>query len=259
VKYALVGYGRMGLEIERAASARGHRRLAVVDPTARGRGVLRRLDPKALRGAEVAFEFTRPETAAGNVTALLEAGIPVVCGTTGWDAAAPAIRRAVRAGGVAAVIAPNFSVGMNLFYRLVSEAARLYGPAGQYDPFVLEWHHRGKADAPSGTARKLGALILDADPRATRLQEGDPEGTIPEGAVHVASLRAGHEPGTHAVGFDGEHDSVQLTHRARGRAGFASGAVLAAEWVIGRRGIHGFDAVLEALLRAGRRGKGDRS
>jgi 4-hydroxy-tetrahydrodipicolinate reductase len=244
VKVALVGYGKMGRALEAAARERGHRIAAIVDPEAAG--ARRRLDPRRLGGAEVAFEFTRPDAARANVRLLLEAGIPVVCGTTGWDGRAAEVRRWARAGRTGIVVAPNFSVGVLLFQRLVEEAARRLSPTGMFDPWVLEAHHRGKVDAPSGTASKLAQVI--AARFGGPVMEGNAVLPVPRGAVHVASLRAGHETGTHTVGFEGAYDSISLTHRARGREGFALGAVLAAEWVRGRRGVHGFDAVVDGLL-----------
>ena len=251
MKVALVGYGKMGRAVEAVLRDRRHRIAAVVDPEAPG--ARRRLDPKRLGGAEVAFEFTRPDAAPANVRLLLEAGISVVCGTTGWDGSAPEVRRWARAGKAGLVVAPNFSVGVLLFQRLVEDAARRLFPTGMFDPTVLEAHHRGKVDAPSGTASKLAGAI--AKTWGGAVIEGNAVLPVPHGAVHVASLRAGHEAGTHTVGFEGAHDSISLTHRARGREGFALGAVLAAEWVRGRRGVHGIDAVVDGVLSGGR-GKG---
>lgn len=252
---ALIGYGRMGREIEAAALSRGHRIAVVVDPTARRRGALRTLPAKRPSGVDVAFEFTTPRSACDNVARLLGAGIAVVCGTTGWDVASSALRKAAKRSRSGAVIAPNFSVGMNLFYRVVAEAARLYGGTRLYDPFVFESHHRGKTDAPSGTALRLARLVAEADPRGAGIHAGPPEAPLAKGAVHVASIRAGHEAGLHTVGFDGADDVVSLTHRARGRSGFALGAVLAGEWILERRGLHGFDEVLDDLLRGDQRRK----
>jgi 4-hydroxy-tetrahydrodipicolinate reductase len=245
VKYALVGYGRMGRAIEQQASARGHELCAVHDPEL-GRGG-RRLDQAALEGAEVAFEFSAPAVARDNVAALIAAGVAVVCGTTGWQLEGELLEAARRApAGV--VVAPNFSVGMNLFYRLIEEAARLFGAAGLHDPYVVETHHRGKRDCPSGTARRLAEILVEHDPRLRGVQEGNPEERLPDGTVHVASVRAGAEPGTHVVGFDGPTDRIVLQHSARSREGFALGAVLAAEWLEGRKGLHGFAELLERSL-----------
>jgi 4-hydroxy-tetrahydrodipicolinate reductase len=253
MNYALVGYGKMGRAVEAAASARGHRRAVIVDRAARGRSAVRSLEAARWRGVEAAFEFTEPASAKDHVIALLRRGIAVVCGTTGWDASDPEVARAARGAGVGAVIAPNFSVGMNLFYAAVEAAARRYLAVGGYDPWVAEWHHRGKLDAPSGTAGKLAAIVAAAAPGGVEVHAGLPDQPLRPGAVHLAAVRAGHEPGRHVVGFDGPFDAVTLTHAARGRDGFAAGAVLAAEWLAGRRGVHGFGDVLDDLVRGAKR------
>ena len=241
MNYVLIGHGKMGRAVELAAAARGHACVAIVDRVGRGRRVVRDLGGVRWRDLTMAFEFTEPASAKGHVIAALEHGVPVVCGTTGWDASDPAVRKAARISAVGAVIAANFSIGVNLFYAIVDEAARRYLATDDYDPWVAEWHHRGKADAPSGTARRLAGIVSAATSRGTS----------------VASVRAGHEPGRHVVGFDGCHDAVTLEHRSRGREGFAQGAVLAAEWLVGRRGLHDFSEVLNDRVRA-RAGRGGR-
>jgi len=258
MKYALIGYGKMGRAIEAAASARGHTLALVVDRAGRGRRFARTIDEAAWRGVTVAFEFTEPDAAKDHVVALLQRGVGVVCGTTGWDASDAAVRRAARASAAGAVIAPNFSVGMNLFYATVADAARRYRAVGGYDPWVAEWHHRAKADAPSGTAKRLAAIVADAAPGGVAVLEGLPAEAMAPGDVHVAAVRAGHQPGRHLVGFDGPHDAVTFEHVARGREGFAGGAVLASEWLRGRRGLHGFDEVVTALVRDARKPGGRR-
>jgi 4-hydroxy-tetrahydrodipicolinate reductase len=252
MKYALVGYGRMGRAVEARAAARGHERTAVVDPVT-GDGVL---DPHRLGGARMAFEFTLPDAAESNVRALVEAGVAVVCGTTGWEPS-PELRALAEASGTGCVFAPNFSIGVHLFFRVVDYAARSYGALGLYHAFVHEAHHRGKADAPSGTARQLASIVVAADPQLESVVEGNPTGRLPAGSLQVASTRAGSEPGTHRIGFDGAHDVVTLEHRARSREGLALGAVLAAEWLEGRQGWIGFDAVLDAILRGELRAEGE--
>jgi 4-hydroxy-tetrahydrodipicolinate reductase len=247
MRYALAGHGRMGKEIERVAGSRGHTCVAILDPSEGSPGGVRGARLAAERRAEIAFEFTTPAVAPRNVEALLRAGISVVCGTTGWNPADRKIRAALRASGKALVVEPNFSVGMQLFQLVVAQAARSFGASRLYEPWIAEAHHRGKADAPSGTARRLAQMMVEQDPSLQRVHTGPLAGALAPGALQVTSVRAGHEPGMHSVGFDGEHDVVTLTHRARGRGGFALGAVLTAEWLRRRRGEHAFAEVLESL------------
>jgi 4-hydroxy-tetrahydrodipicolinate reductase len=251
MNYALVGRGRMGCAVERLAGERGHRLALVVDPTpGEGAPSVSSIREADFTGIDVAFEFTLPGEAAGNVEALVAAGVAVVCGTTGW-VPDPRLGRVAKERNIGVIVAPNFSVGVNLFFMVVRDAAARFGAAGGYDDWILESHHRGKADAPSGTARQLAKIISDADPRSPGVVEGNPEGSLPRETIHVASLRAGHEPGMHAVGFDSLHDEVELRHRLRNRDGLALGAVLAAEWIDGKAGLFDFQPVLLDLIEKG--------
>jgi 4-hydroxy-tetrahydrodipicolinate reductase len=247
MRYVVVGNGKMGSAVDAHARGRGHERVAVIDT---------RRDAWAadLGDATVAFEFTAPEAAAGNVRALVGRGLAVVTGTTGWEPDA-ALRDRAHAAGVGVVHAANFSVGVHAFFRVAAAAARILGAVPGYDPAVVELHHRGKRDVPSGTARRLATIVAEGFGAAA----GDPvlghaSQPIERGAVHVVGVRAGAEPGTHTVLFDGAEDRIELCHRARGRDGFAAGAVLAAEWIEGRTGWYGFEDTLDDVLaRDGRR------
>ncbi|HET8645242.1 MAG TPA: 4-hydroxy-tetrahydrodipicolinate reductase, partial [Vicinamibacteria bacterium] len=179
----------------------------------------------------------------------VQAGSRYVVGTTGWNERMDAVRRLVdeKQGGL--VAAANFSVGVNLFYRVVREAAALLARFPEYDPYVLERHHRQKKDAPSGTARVLAGILGQAGLRRTQA-ETELHGALADDRFHVAALRAGGIVGDHTVGFDSGGDEILLEHRARTRRGFAAGAVLAAEWIATRTGLHTFDAVLDDLTRA---------
>ena len=244
MKYALVGHGRMGRAIDVVAAARGHERTALIDSPDDA------INAANLAGAEVAFEFTLPEAAERNVLALLAAGVGVICGTTGWDPARAA-REAAGAAPGGLIVAPNFSVGVNLFFRMTRAAGRMLAAAGIHQPYVTETHHRGKLDAPSGTAKRLAEILIEEDPRLDRMLAERPDGPLAPEVLQVVSIRAGSEPGTHTVGFDGEHDRILLQHTARSRAGFALGAVIGAEWIVGKRGMHEFDEVIDDLLRRG--------
>jgi 4-hydroxy-tetrahydrodipicolinate reductase len=190
------------------------------------------LTPERLSQADVVFEFTNPAAAPPNLEALGRAGATVVCGTTGWDRDLSKITEDFRAGGGALVHAANFSVGVRHFFELAKVAAALYPPAG-YAPFLVEEHHAEKRDAPSGTARKIARIV----------EEGSGE------KPPVSSVRAGTIPGTHRLVFESPEDEVELVHRARGRAGFAKGAVWAAERIAGRRGVFEFGELLREAQR----------
>jgi len=245
MKIAVVGNGRMGSAAAECAEARGHRIVTSVGGAALRAGDNRWLD--AAGEADGAFEFTHGDAAEGHVAALLAAGVPVVSGTTGW-APSPALLAAVERSGRGFLLAPNFSVGVQLFFRAAAVAARLLAGSGLCQPYIVEHHHRGKRDAPSGTARRLAELVHEAVP-GLEILEGQPRGALDAHVLQVTSVRAGDEPGAHLLGFDGSHDTVRLEHRARGRGGFALGAVLAVEWIQGRSGVRDFSEVLDAWLR----------
>jgi len=246
VKLALLGYGRMGHEVEAAAAASGHDvvlRLDIADNEG-GSGV----SADAFADIDVAVDFSQPGAVFDNVDHATAIGVPVVVGTTGWGDRFDEIRSLVEQRGGALVHGANFSIGANLFFRLVDDASRLFDRFDEYDAYVFEHHHRDKVDAPSGTALRAARLLIAGSRRKDTIQAGNPPGAIARNALHVASLRAGAAFGEHRVGFDGSADAVQLVHTARGREGFARGALLAAEWIVGRAGFFEFDAVLDDLL-----------
>ncbi len=222
LRIAIVGYGRMGHAIEAAAVRRGHAIAAALD-------VGDPLTAERLAGADVAVEFTAPAAAAGNLARLVEAGIPVVCGTTGWHAELPRLTELVKVRGGALLHATNFSVGVQLFLRAAADLARRLASHPEFDGFIVEEHHAKKPDAPSGTALTLRGAVAGAD--AAR-------------AYPITSVRAGSIPGIHRLAYDSPHDTITLEHVARSRDGFAAGAVAAAEWLPGRRGVFTFEEML---------------
>lgn len=227
MKTAIVGYGKMGRMIEQAATARGHQIMARfdIDNNVRGAG----LTAETLAGADVAIEFSTPESAPDNIRRLIELRVPTVVGTTGWYGQLDEIRALAAQHEAALVYGANFSVGMNLFFKVAQYAAALYSRFAEYDPFLVEHHHKFKKDAPSGTALVIENLMRES--------YGD---RMP----HSLSIRAGYAPGTHEIGFDSEADTVVLTHTARSRQGFALGAVVAAEKIVGRTGVYEFSQLL---------------
>jgi 4-hydroxy-tetrahydrodipicolinate reductase len=195
---------------------------------------------KLLRGHDVAIDFSTADAVPPHVTACAQAGVPLVEGTTGWRDREPEVREAVQKGGGAMVYGANFSIGANLFLRLVTRAAELFGGIGDYEPFIEEAHHATKRDAPSGTALHLRDVL-----GGTAGWRGHP--------ISVVSTRAGQIPGTHRVGFDSAVDQIVLEHAARSRDGFAAGALVAASWIVGRRGVFTFDEVLDDMLATAKR------
>lgn len=241
----IVGYGKMGKAIEAALLARGHQIVGKVDE-GEDPGVF--LESESSRGrtagasggagarvVDVAFEFTTPTAAEALVVSLLSKQTPVVSGTTGWD-----VGRALevsRKSGTPILHSPNFSIGVAVMKRLAAQAAALLAPFAAFEPGILERHHAAKVDAPSGTAKLLAAAVEAA--------RGGPK-------VPVVALRQGGQPGEHVLYFEGEAESLELVHRARSRAIFASGAVAAAEWLLagGRTGPVTFDEFLDAVAKA---------
>lgn len=225
VALALIGMGRMGRALASLATERGFRVVAELDPARPGyMGISR----DTLRGAQVAIEFTTPDAAPSNVRACAAADCPVVVGTTGWYDQLPAVAAEVARVGGALLTAPNFSIGVAVFDRVVAEAAHLFAQLQGFDAHLIETHHSAKKDAPSGTA---GALARTASAALGR-------------SIPVTSIRTGHVPGTHEVVFDAPFEQVRLVHEARDRRVFAEGALVAARWLVGRRGVYTMADVL---------------
>lgn len=243
----ILGDGPLGWAIAAAASERGDRARLVGRPAGTSH------DPVGLAGADVAFEVSRGDAVARNVASLVEAGVRrIVIGTTAWDADRARVQDVLVRRGAAAVAAPNLSLGMALFGRLVDAAVALYGGLAAFDPYVVEWHRRGKADRPSGTARALAARIVDAHPRVTRIADSTSGPSAPD-TLEVIGVRAGANPGSHLVGFDAPGESIELRCTARDRTAYAAGALAAADWLRAARrapGLHTFDEIVDDLLLA---------
>ncbi|MDR2304392.1 MAG: 4-hydroxy-tetrahydrodipicolinate reductase [Treponema sp.] len=259
---AIVGYGKMGRMIESLASGRGHTIAAAVDPFAEsdktGFGSILVKNIADLDGIELnidcAIEFTRPDTAAANILALAERRIPVVVGTTGWYETLAELSAAVNNAGSSLLWASNFSLGVNLFYRICWYAAELMDSFPEYDPGGFESHHNKKIDSPSGTAKTLVEGILKRMKRKTKPVWNMLDRPPGSEELHFASLRLGAVPGEHSLIFDSSADSIEIRHSARNREGLASGALISAEWLAGsgvrRNGVFTFDDVLEEHFNA---------
>jgi len=246
MKLALLGAsGRMGTVVQRMATSSGHEIVAKFDiDTNPGGPAL----GEALESADAVIDFTRPEVVLQNITEVARIGLPMVVGTTGWYDSLDEARDLVDRHGTGLVWGANFSIGALLLMRLTEHAARFIDRFPEYDPYVVEHHHRGKLDAPSGSGKRLAEKIVGSVSRKQRIVEGNPDGIIPADAVHLASLRAGEAFGTHMVGLDSAADTVELTHTARGRDGFALGALHAAQLIQNRTGVYEFSELFEEVL-----------
>ena len=231
MKLALLGYGRMGKEIEKIALQRGHE-------------VVIRKDVEPLEvdltRAEVAIDFSHPDAAYDNIMSCLDAGVPVISGTTGWLGRYEEARARCLEKNGAFLYASNFSIGVNLFFNLNAYLARMMANLRDYEVSVEETHHIHKLDAPSGTAISLARDILDnSEKESWSLEKGS------DRELHIRVKREGEVPGTHVVQYDSEADSIEIRHTAHNRTGFALGAVIAAEWILGRTGVFGMSDVLD--------------
>ena len=236
MKIALVGYGKMGHMIESCAKAMGHEVVATVDVVAQdATNLVKAGDGEAVAlavktsGAEGVIEFSHPTAVLGNLKALIPLGIPVVCGTTGWAKSEVEIENLCAATNGACMRSSNFSIGVNMFYKIVEEAARIMAEYSDYDVAVWEAHHNQKADSPSGTALEVARRVMIGNKTKTDMVFDAFHEKPKANELHVSSTRIGSVPGTHTVFFDSPADSIELTHRARSRAGFAKGSVVALE------------------------------
>jgi len=222
-RLAIVGYGKMGRLIEQLAPEYDFTVALKLDEF--NNSNFEGLTPANFAGIDAAIDFSIPAAVPGNVEGVAALGVNIVIGTTGWAQHLDAVKQAVEKNGIGLVWSPNYSVGVNAFFRLVAEAARLLSAQPEYGAWAWEIHHSTKKDAPSGTLLKLVAEMKRA---------GYPR------AIDTGSNRAGAHPGTHEIGFDSSADTITLRHTARSREGFARGALTAAQWVVGKKGFHEF-------------------
>ncbi len=225
---ALLGHGKMGSAVARIAPERGFNLRLILTIESNPDGVA--VTEENFRGIDVAIDFTQPDVVVENIRRVARLGVSLVVGTTGWDDRLAEVEKIVAESGIGLVHGANFSIGVQLFYRLAREAARIFAPYSMYEPYIVEAHHKFKKDAPSGTALELKRRI---------------EPQLPSREIPTSSVRGGYIPGMHELGFDSETDSVTVRHNARSRQGFAEGALYAARWVTGKKGMFGFDKVLE--------------
>jgi len=247
MRVAIVGYGSMGREVEKVLRDRGHEISARVDPVQAGADVKAFGDEIANR-SDMAIEFSHADAVLENARRYARLGLSAVCGTTGWYGKLGELATIVAGSKIGYLYGSNFSIGAHLFYALVAAAAELASPCPEYDVLGWEVHHKRKKDSPSGTALTLAKIITAKHARKTKVVTEKLDRAPAAEELHFASVRGGEVPGIHTVLLDSAFDTIELTHSARSRGGFALGAVRAAEWLAGRQGVHEVNDFIQEML-----------
>lgn len=239
MKIALVGFGKMGHEVQNVITESGtHEIVSVSYEDSKDS-----LDKDGIKKADVVIDFTAPEAVLETIKEVTALGKNMVIGTTGWYNKIEEIKKEVEEAKTGLIYGQNFSVGANIFFKVVAFASKLFNEFGDYDVAGFEIHHTGKKDSPSGTAKKLANVIMENFSSKKKLETGRLDRQIEKDELHFASLRAGRNFGHHEIIFDSSADEIKLSHTAHGRRGFAQGAVLAAEFIKDKKGFYTFDEI----------------
>ena len=239
---ALIGHGKMGKEVEAAAHGRSScvKQVFTSKNNLQGVGITK----QSLKDVDVCIDFSSPGAVVDNVEAAANAGKNIVVGTTGWYDKLDEVKQIVKTKKVGLLYSSNFSLGMNIFYQIVSSSAHVLDKFEGYDAAITEVHHRGKADSPSGTALTLGQVLLQQFHRKKDVLHETPHAAVRPEQLQITSTRVGHVTGMHRVIFDSDADCIELVHTAKNRSGFALGALIAAEWLKGKKGVFTMKDVL---------------
>jgi len=248
VNIAIIGYGRMGHEIERIAGDRGINVVSIIDPNNKD-APFDEINKESMKNVDVCIDFTVPESAVENVKKAAKFKKNIVMATTGWYGSIDKVKKIVKDANIGFIWSGNFSLGVNIFFRIIENAARIMNNADMYDLFAYEIHHNQKKDSPSGTAKMIGDILIRNINRKERLVTERLDRKIELDEIHFASIRGGNVPGTHAVCFDSAADTIELKHTARGREGFALGAVMAAEWIYRKKGFFDINDLMKEVIK----------
>lgn len=244
---AIVGYGKMGHEIEKLAKEKGITIKSIIDPKI-GEATHKEINEESLKDVDVAIDFTHPDSAVENIKKVSALGRNMVVGTTGWYDRMDDVKKIIEKANTGLIWSGNFSVGVNIFFKIIENAAEVMNKFNDYDVFVHEFHHNQKADSPSGTAVMIGKILTENIERKNKVVTEELKRKINPEELHVSSTRSGSIPGTHIVGFDSKADTIELKHTARGRQGFALGAVMAAEWVKDKKGFFDINDFMSNII-----------
>jgi len=242
----LIGYGKMGQVIEKVALARGHKIVSIIDPNVPK--AFKEINAESLKNTDVCIDFTHPSVIVSNITKVAALGKNIVIGTTGWYEHMAQVESIVNGNNIGSIWSGNFSIGVNAFFRIVETASSIFNYVKDYDVSVNEIHHSQKADSPSGTAAMIGNIILKNMKSKTKIVTDRLNRKIEPNELNISSTRVGNVPGIHTVMFDSLADTIELKHTARTRDGFALGAVLAAEFIIGKKGFYSIEDLMNNLI-----------
>lgn len=248
MRVAIVGYGSMGREVEKVLLDRGHTVSARIDPAASA-AESRTLTAEIAKASDMAIEFSHAEAVIDNVKSYARFGLSAVSGTTGWYGKLEEVKALVTSSSIGYLYGSNFSIGAHLFFALVAAATELANPCPEYDIMGWEVHHKRKKDSPSGTALTLARIVTGKSERKKKVVTERLDRAPAADELHFASIRGGEVPGTHTILLDSAFDTIELTHRARSRGGFALGAVRAAEWLVGKKGMFEVNDFIHDMLR----------
>jgi len=244
IKVALIGYGKMGHLIDEIANAHGMEIVAKVDPFL----LKNEITKETVANADVCIEFSQPDTVVQNIKKLIELKKNIVVGTTGWFSHLDEIKKLTKKNQTGFIYSSNFSLGMNIFFKIVDYATKLTSKITDYDVYGFEKHHRQKMDSPSGTAKMLTDIVIKNSLIKDIPQFDKLDRKIKENEFHFASIRAGHIFGEHIIGLDSPADEITLSHRLKNRSGLAIGAILAAKWIANKKGFYNFSEIFENII-----------
>jgi len=242
MKIAIVGYGKMGKEIEAQAISLGIEVSKKIDMNDD-------INSMEFDKDEIAIEFTTPATCIENVKKLAAKGVSVVIGTTGWYDKIDEMKKLAEDNNIGILYASNFSIGVHIFWQIMEQAAKIINKAPEYDIFTHEFHHKMKKDSPAGTAITTANILLDNIDRKNRMVTEELQRPLEADEMHVSSTRGGSVFGIHNVYFDSEVDEIEISHKAKGRAGFAKGAVLSASWLKGKTGFYSIEDYIKETFK----------
>ena len=245
---AIIGYGKMGHEIETIAKAKGMT-ITTIDPND-NEANFKEINEESMKDIDVCIEFTNPDSVISNIKKITQFGKNIVIGTTGWYDKMDEVKKIIEDAGTGVIWSGNFSIGVNIFFKIIEDAAKIINNIDDYDIFVHEFHHNQKADSPSGTATMIGEILTNNIERKTTVVTEELNRQIKKDELHISSTRSGNIPGTHIVGFDSSADTIELKHTARNRSGFALGALMAANWIKDKKGFYDINDLMKELIEA---------